>query len=338
MPPKDDATAQADPNPFLTGDETDEIDNAIDPDEAESADNPETNDPAPGKEADDANDTDDADPPAEAPAPKDAPAKDEPPAPAPAADPNAPEPPAPQPAPAPAPASDTVQDAVALDTVDRPIVDHFEYVRPAPKDYETEKQRLEAALDQLAEKFDDAAEDMSTTEFTRQQRALNNELTRLEVARQAHESDLSAAQQRMQADYGAVFKAWSAKVKAEGGPDYNEDAHFEPFKEALNLAEKRGGAKTLGTLFERAHRILQTLDGKPTPTPTAQTPSPNPTPRAPRANPPGPQTLAHLPSATSQAAGLEADPFAHIDSLPDDQQEEAIARMSETQRRQYFGG
>lgn len=288
--------------------------------------------------------------PAPAPAPGDKPNEggDEPaPAPAPAAE---------QPAPAEAPAADAEgenqsgQDTRPTETpvedparFDKPLVDHFEYVRPAPENYEQTAQQLNEKLDELARQYDDPNSEMDFATYQRQSRELQQQLNSLEVANRSHLDDVRTAQQRLQNDMRSVFTPWAAWVKANGGPDYNADAEFPQFQAAMGFAEQtlraQGKPITIKGLYDAAHRSIMAARGlnvAPAPAPGANTPPPTAPRPGPRADPPRPMTLANMPAAAPAPDGANPNPFAAFDTMDDVEREEAFARMSPAEQQRYL--
>lgn len=134
-----------------------------------------------------------------------------------------------------------------------------------------------------------------------------------------------------------VQRFMSATAKAEGGIDYAKDADknadLDLFVKALARDEKNSD-KPAEWFLSEAHRRVQAMHG------IATKPAPQVTPPAASRKPPlaaAPKTLAQVPGGDGPG-DVDGNEFADVDRLTGDAQEEAIRRMTPSQRERYMSG
>jgi hypothetical protein len=134
-----------------------------------------------------------------------------------------------------------------------------------------------------------------------------------------------------------VRRFMSATAKAEGGIDYVKDAEknadLDLFVKALARDEKNSD-KPAEWFLSEAHRRVQAMHGiatKPTPAPTLEKPAASRKPPIDAA----PKTLAQVPGGDGPG-DVDGNEFADVDRLTGDAQEEAIRRMTPSQRERYM--
>ena len=225
------------------------------------------------------------------------------------------------------------------------------YIPPPPKDYEGQRNSLMDNLGALAEKYEDPTSEITLAQFTREQAELNSKIQRLDSQHDAFQQASAQAEANETAAWNRSMDRFISHVKQADGTDYSDDAQFAQLCSAANFVETNRASTgkpfaSRGELMIAAHNVLRVQRGEAplgtTPTPKTPAPAASDAPPAPakpaeREAPPAPRTLAALPNAEGAVEQSNADPFAHIDALQDDDGTEAFARMSTAQQDAYLG-
>ena len=210
------------------------------------------------------------------------------------------------------------------------------YEAKLPDDFATQEAAIKEQADALVAKFKGGDIDfdqyqIEAAALAKSERALD------EVRFKASLSQEMTAQTAEQQWAFTVQRFMSATAKAEGGIDYAKDADknadLDLFVKALARDEKNSDKPSEWFLSE-AHRRVQAMHGiatKPTPAPTLEKPAASRKPPIDAA----PKTLAQVPGGDGPG-DVDGNEFADVDRLTGDAQEEAIRRMTPSQRERYM--
>jgi hypothetical protein len=210
------------------------------------------------------------------------------------------------------------------------------YEAKLPDDFATQEAAIKEQADALVAKFKGGDIDfdqyqVEAAALAKSERALD------EIRLKASLSQEMTAQTAEQQWAFTVRRFMSATAKAEGGIDYVKDAEknadLDLFVKALARDEKNSD-KPAEWFLSEAHRRVQAMHGiatKPTPAPTLEKPAASRKPPIDAA----PKTLAQVPGGDGPGDD-DGNEFAAVDRLTGDAQEEAIRRMTPSQRERYM--
>ena len=210
------------------------------------------------------------------------------------------------------------------------------YEAKLPDDFATQEAAIKEQADALVAKFKGGDIDfdqyqVEAAALAKSERALD------EIRLKASLSQEMTAQTAEQQWAFTVRRFMSATAKAEGGIDYVKDAEknadLDLFVKALARDEKNSD-KPAEWFLSEAHRRVQAMHGiatKPTPAPTLEKPAASRKPPIDAA----PKTLAQVPGGDGPG-DVDGNEFADVDRLTGDAQEEAIRRMTPSQRERYM--
>lgn len=234
-------------------------------------------------------------------------------------------------------AAKTPEPAASADTPDTPAVPAadppFVFKSELPADFNDRVAALAAEETELRQKF--TAGDIDMNEYDAQRDAimvrrteLNNIKIRADIADDMNRQSAEAREQSFEVKFIAS--------KAADGLDYSAERNVKLFNSMLADVMEESPGKSKEWHWNEAHKKALTVRGL-APAATKQAPPPAPA-RNPRAAPVDalPQTLAQVPG--SDGPGDVGSEFAYIDSLVGDEQEDAIARLSPSQRAKFAAG
>lgn len=213
-----------------------------------------------------------------------------------------------------------------------------QYQAQLPENYEQQVADLKTREVELRQKFKDG--DIDLEEFDTQREAISAERDTLSRAALKAEISQEMTQQQAQANWTFQVQSLFATAKA-AGVDYSANTALQS---DLDLFVKRLAAddanadKPAEWFLTEGHKRVVALHGLAT---TAPAPTPKeeskPAPASRKAPiDAAPKTLAQVPGG--DGPGDVGGEFAHLDALGGDDLENAIARMTPTQREKYSKG
>jgi hypothetical protein len=251
--------------------------------------------------------------------------------------------PAPAAAPAPAPASDTpaaapAPAAAAPEPTEPPPPTGDAalpgYQAKLPDDYDGQIKSLKDRDAALRQRFKDGEIDIDERDTGLAD--LSEQREQLLVARAKAEISKEMQQQTAEQQWTATVNRFMGETAKSGGIDYRADAEkagdLDSFVKML-ANNPANAQRTMDWFLSEAHRRVQALHGV-----AAPAPAPAPADNGKRngrkpALDAMPKTLAQVPGG--DGPGDVGSEFADLDSLPGDDLEAAIARMTPAQRERY---
>jgi hypothetical protein len=232
-----------------------------------------------------------------------------------------------------APASDPVDEPADEPVAAQPVVPRYE--AQLPQDYDQQIAALKARDAELRQRFKDGEidideRDAGLAELAEQRERLLVLRAKAEISREM--SEQTAAQQ-----WQATINAFVAKAARDDGVDYRKDAalsnDWDQFVRVL-AAKPEHADKSMEWFLAEAHKRVMALHGLAKPAPK----DPLSDAKAKRKPPvdAAPTTLAQVPG--SDGPGDVGDEFADVMALDGWELEEAIAKMSPTQRERFLRG
>lgn len=208
------------------------------------------------------------------------------------------------------------------------------YEAKLPSDYDTQIKSLKERDAELRQQFKDGEIDIDERDAGLAELADQRE--QLVVQRAKAEISQEMAQQNAAQQWQATVNTFMARAAKEaGGFDYRKDtAKAEDLDTFVKmLANKQENAdKPMDWFLSEAHKRVQALHGV---TPRRETVADATARRKPPVDA-APRTLAQVPG--SDGPGDVAGEFADIEALDGEAYEDAIARMSKTQRDKFLRG
>lgn len=199
---------------------------------------------------------------------------------------------------------------------------------PAPReliDFNTQLATIEAALEKIEEQYDEG--ELTAKERRQQVRTLEDQRVELIVLqREAHNEVVREAQERDRVVNGFLSEVGITKDV--------DDPMFAAFdKCVIKVANDPTNAElSARAILEKSHALLRKQFGlaEPAPKATAQGKKPPARPK-----PPTVPSLAKVPAAAATATD-EGNRFSHLDRLDPVAREEAVAKMSDSERDSYL--
>jgi hypothetical protein len=232
-----------------------------------------------------------------------------------------------------APASDPVDEPPDEPVAAQPVVPRYE--AQLPQDYDQQIAALKARDAELRQRFKDGEIDIDERDAGLAELAEQRE--RLLVLRAKAEISQEMAQQTAAQQWQATINAFVAKAARDDGVDYRKDTalanDWDQFVRVL-AAKPEHADKSMEWFLAEAHKRVMALHGMAKPAPK----DPLSDAKAKRKPPvdAAPTTLAQVPG--SDGPGDVGDEFADVMALDGWELEEAIAKMSPTQREKFLRG
>lgn len=215
----------------------------------------------------------------------------------------------------------------------QPVVPRYE--AQLPQDYDDQIAALKARDAELRQRFKDGDIDIDERDAGLAELAEQHE--RLLVLRAKAEISREMAEQTAQQQWQATINAFVAKAARDDGVDYRKDAtlanDWDQFVRVL-AANPAHADKSMEWFLAEAHKRVMALHGLAKPAsqdPVADAKA--------KRKPPvdaAPTTLAQVPG--SDGPGDVSSEFADIEALDGWELEDAIAKMSPTQRERFLRG
>jgi len=226
-----------------------------------------------------------------------------------------------------APASDPVDEPVAA----QPVVPRYE--AQLPQDYDQQIAALKAHDAELRQRFRDGDIDIDERDAGLAEIAAKREQLLIQKATAETLARINEQNQRQaQADYERRFVE---RVKADG-IDYTQQRNINLFNTLLAELQEEHGDKGRDWLWNEAHKAVLRARGVQLSRAASQDPVAD---AKAKRKPPvdaAPTTLAQVPG--SDGPGDVSSEFADIEALDGWELEEAIAKMSPTQRERFLRG
>lgn len=232
-----------------------------------------------------------------------------------------------------APASDPVDEPADEPVAAQPVVPHYE--AQLPQDYDQQIAELKARDAELRQRFKDGDIDIDERDAGLAELAEQRE--RLLVLRAKAEISQEMTQQTAAQQWQATINAFVVKAALDDGVDYRKDAalanDWDQFVRVLS-AKPEHADKSMEWFLAEAHKRVMALHGMAKPAPK----DPVADAKAKRKPPvdAAPTTLAQVPG--SDGPGDVSSEFADIEALDGWELEDAIAKMSPTQRERFLRG
>lgn len=232
-----------------------------------------------------------------------------------------------------APASDPVDEPADEPGAAQPVVPRYE--AQLPQDYDQQIAALKARDAELRQLFKDGDIDIDERDAGLAELAEQRE--RLLVLRAKAEISREMSEQTAQQQWQATINAFVAKAARDDGIDYRKDTalanDWDQFVRVL-AAKPEHADKSMEWFLAEAHKRVMALHGVAKPAPK----DPLADAKAKRKPPvdAAPTTLAQVPG--SDGPGDVSSEFADIEALDGWELEEAIAKMSPSQRERFLRG